>query len=128
MEKEESQSELPFRHFAEGEYDIYVGKSAANNDELTFDFSHKEDMWLHARDVSGSHVIIKHKQNGIFPKPVIERAAQIAAYYSKSKGSIMSPVIYTLRKFVRKPKGAAHGSVICEKEKMIMVAPGLNSK
>ena len=126
IEKEESQPELPFRHFVEGEYDIYVGKSATNNDELTFDFSHKEDMWLHARDVSGSHVIIKHKQNGVFPKPVIERAAQIAAYYSKSKGSIMSPVIYTLRKFVRKPKGAAHGSVICEKEKMIMVAPAIN--
>jgi len=125
MEKEKDSPELPFRRFVEGEYDIYVGKSAANNDELTFDFSHKEDLWLHARDVSGSHVIIKHKQNNVFPKPVIERAAQIAAYYSKSKGSIMSPVIYTLRKFVRKPKGAAHGAVICEKEKMIMVAPGL---
>ncbi len=125
MEKDESISTLPFRHFMADGYDIYVGKSAANNDELTFDFSHKEDLWLHARDVSGSHVIIKHKSDGVFPKPVVERAAQIAAYYSKSKGSIMSPVIYTLRKFVRKPKGAAHGSVICEKEKMIMVSPKL---
>ena len=125
METEENTESIPYRHFAVDGYDIYVGKSAANNDELTFDFSHKEDLWLHARDVSGSHVIIKHKSDGIFPKPVIERAAQIAAYYSKSKGSIMSPVIYTLRKYVRKPKGAAHGAVICEKEKMIMVKPGL---
>jgi len=105
---------------------IYTwGKSAGNNDKLTFGFAHKEDMWLHARDVSGSHVIIKHKQKGIFPKPVIEKAARIAAFFSKSKGSILTPVIYTPRKFVRKPKGAAPGAVIAEKEEMILVEPGI---
>jgi len=116
---------LPYRHFNIDGFDIYVGKSAANNDKLSFGFAHKDDLWLHAQGVSGSHVIIRNKQRTVFPQPVIEKAAKLAAWYSKNKGSIMSPVIYTLCKFVRKPKGAAPGAVICEKEQMIMVEPGL---
>lgn len=115
----------PFKRFDIEGYEVYAGKSAENNDKLTFGFAHKEDMWLHARDVSGSHVIIRHRQKDVFPAAVLERAAEIAAYYSKSKQSSLCPVIYTLKKFVRKPKGAPAGAVIAEKEKVLLVEPGL---
>ncbi len=104
-------------------YKIYVGRNAKNNDELTLHFAHKEDLWLHARDVSGSHVIIKHKPDKIFPKPVLERAAQLAAFYSKRKNDSLCPVMYTLKKYVRKVKGTAPGMVRVEKESVVLVVP-----
>ena len=55
---------------------ILVGRNAQANDQLLQQYTSKEDMWLHARDVSGSHVIIKHQAGKKFPGPVIERAAQ----------------------------------------------------
>jgi len=122
--KEAPAPELPFRKFEFQGYVILVGKSAENNDVLTFKYAHKNDLWLHARGVSGSHVVVKHKGNAnIFPKEVIEKAAQIAAYYSKGKTSGLCPVIYTLKKYVRKPKGAHPGAVVCEREEVIMAEP-----
>jgi predicted ribosome quality control (RQC) complex YloA/Tae2 family protein len=105
---------------------ILVGKSAANNDELTLKVAHKNDLWLHAKGVSGSHVVIKHQTKHIFTNEVITYAAQLAAYYSKSKGSAMVPVIYTPKKFVRKPKGAEPGQVFVEKEEIILVEPKIS--
>jgi predicted ribosome quality control (RQC) complex YloA/Tae2 family protein len=104
-------------------YQIYVGRNAKNNDELTLHFAHKEDLWLHAKDVSGSHVIIRNKNNNVFPKTVIEKAAQLAAFYSKRKTDSLCPVMYTTKKYVRKVKGAAPGMVRVEKEKVILVEP-----
>jgi predicted ribosome quality control (RQC) complex YloA/Tae2 family protein len=115
----------PFRQFTIDGFDIWVGKSAANNDELTQRFSHKNDLWLHAKDVTGSHVLIKWKAGKPYPLKVIETAAQLAAYYSKLKGSNLVPVIYTPKKFVRKPKGAEPGSVAVDKEEVMMVTPQL---
>ncbi|MBX7204363.1 MAG: NFACT RNA binding domain-containing protein [Bacteroidia bacterium] len=112
-----------FKQFHHNGFTILVGKNAANNDELTFRYSHKNDLWLHARDVSGSHVIIRYRQGTIFPKTVIEYAASLAAYYSKAKGSSLVPVVYCERKFVRKPKGAAPGEVSHQKSEMIMAEP-----
>lgn len=115
-----------FKQFECNGYTIYVGKNSVNNDQLTLKFAHKDDLWLHAKGVSGSHVIVKHKSKDLsFPQPVIEFAAKLAAYYSKSKSSSLVPVIYTFKKFVRKPKGALAGQVIVEQEEMIMVEPKL---
>ena len=85
--------------------------------------AHKDDLWLHAKDVSGSHVIIKFQAGKTFPTTVIEKAAQLAAWYSKRKSDSLCPVIYTPKKFVRKPKGAAPGSVIVDRENVILVTP-----
>lgn len=112
----------PFKVFEVGGFQIWVGKNAKNNDLLT-QSAHKEDLWLHAKDVSGSHVIIKYKSGRPFPKPVVERAAQLAAYYSQRKTDSLCPVIYTPKKFVRKRKGASPGEVVVEKEKVILVKP-----
>lgn len=124
-EKAQKQIAIPFRQFEFEGFLIWVGKSAANNDELTIRHSHKNDLWLHAKDVTGSHVLVKWKAGKEYPKNVIERAAQLAAYYSKLKGSGLVPVSYTLKKFVRKPKGAEPGQVIVDKEEVMMVEPKL---
>lgn len=123
-EIEESEEKIkPFKYFQYQGYEIYVGKSAANNDVLSFKFANKEDLWLHAKDVTGSHVIIKHKNKDPFPIAIIEKAATLAAYYSKAKTSSLCPVSYTLKKYVRKAKKAPPGAVIIEKEKVLLVVP-----
>jgi len=122
--KTKEQESLFKRFEAEG-FEILVGKNARNNDLLTQKYSFKEDLWLHARDVAGSHVLVKYKAGKKFPKTVIEKAAQIAAYYSKRKSDSLCPVIVTTKKFVRKPKGALDGQVIVDREEVVMVKPML---
>ena len=120
----ETSVERPFREFQTNGFKILVGKSARNNDVLTQQFTFKEDLWLHAKDVSGSHVVIKYQAGKSFPEPVIQKAAQLAAYYSKRKSDSLCPVLYTPKKFVRKRKGAAPGEVVVEREQVILVQPG----
>jgi predicted ribosome quality control (RQC) complex YloA/Tae2 family protein len=122
--KQQEQQEIPFRLFESESYKILVGKSAKNNDLLTQRHTFKEDIWLHAKDVSGSHVVIKHQAGKTIPGPVLEKAAQLAAYYSKRKNDSLCPVIYTPKKWVRKPKGSAPGAVVVEREKVLLVKPG----
>lgn len=102
---------------------ILIGRNAKNNDLLTQKYAFKEDLWLHARDVSGSHVIVKYQSGKTFPRTVIERAAELAAWYSKRRTDSLCPVIVTPKKFVRKPKGLAEGQVIVEKEDVVLVVP-----
>ena len=104
-------------------FELNVGKNAKSNDHLTMKVATKNDLWLHARDVSGSHVVIKEKPGKNFPQSVIEKAAQLAAFYSKRKTDSLCPVIYTPRKFVRKIKGAMAGQVVVDKEQVVMVVP-----
>ena len=121
--KQENQVRLPYREIEFKGFLIRIGKSAVDNDELTLKFSHKDDLWLHAKDVAGSHVLIKQQSGKDFPKDVIERAAELAAFYSKRKGESLCPVALTFKKFVRKRKGDPPGAVVVEKEKVIMVEP-----
>uniref|UniRef100_UPI003568162F NFACT RNA binding domain-containing protein n=1 Tax=Fodinibius sp. TaxID=1872440 RepID=UPI003568162F len=86
--------------------------------------AHKEDIWLHARGVGGSHVVIRMgNQKDYPPKRVILQAAGYAAFYSKARGMKTAPVMYTKRKYVRKPKGSPPGSVVLEREEVEMVPP-----
>ncbi|KYG82646.1 NFACT RNA binding domain-containing protein [Roseivirga echinicomitans] len=112
---------LPYKTFTVQGYQVWVGKNAKSNDELTLKHAYKEDLWLHAKDVPGSHVLIKHQSGKIIPISVIERAAGFAAYYSKRKTDTLVPVIYTPAKYVRKKKGAAPGQVFVAQEKVLMV-------
>ncbi len=115
--------ELPFKVITVDGWQIWVGKNATNNDLLTQKYAKKDDLWLHARDVSGSHVIIRFQAGKVFPKNVINRAAEIAAFYSKRKTDTTCSVIVTPKKFVRKPKNFAAGKVIVEKEETLLVTP-----
>lgn len=115
----------PFREFEQNGYRIYVGKDAKNNDELTFGFAKPNDIFLHARGVSGSHVIIRNPSRDYPQKPVLEFAASIAAHYSKARTSNIVPVAYTMRKFVKKAKGKP-GAVFVDREEVIFVKPGIH--
>ncbi|MCS6820591.1 MAG: NFACT RNA binding domain-containing protein [Microscillaceae bacterium] len=125
--KKEPQKENPlaslFKQFEYMGFEILVGKNAKNNDLLLQKYTHKEDLWLHAKDVAGSHVIVKHKAGQKFPKEVVEKAAQLAAYFSKRSQDSLCPVIVTPRKYVRKTKDLSEGQVIIEKEEVILVVP-----
>ncbi|HTH57976.1 MAG TPA: NFACT RNA binding domain-containing protein [Cyclobacteriaceae bacterium] len=114
---------LPYREFEFRSYRIWVGKNAEANDVLTLKHSFKEDLWLHAKDVAGSHVLIKHQAGKNFPKDVIEYAASLAAFYSKRKNETLCPVAVTQKKFVRKRKGDPAGAVVVEREEVILVEP-----
>lgn len=105
---------------------VLVGRNNRENDDLTFHRAAPQDLWLHAQSVPGSHVILK--KDGPADNPpsrVLEMAAAVAAHYSKARHSSLVPVIYTQRRYVRKFRGAAPGQVRCERERMIMVPPGL---
>jgi predicted ribosome quality control (RQC) complex YloA/Tae2 family protein len=116
-----------FRRFeVPGGHEVYAGKNASNNDELTMRFARPNDYWFHARGSSGSHVVLRWNDPKTKPpKEAIRGAASIAAYYSGARGAKMVPVAYTLKKHVRKPRGAAVGAVVMEREEVIMVEPRL---
>ena len=119
-----AQPKLPFRQFQlEHGWEVFAGKSAASNDELTFSFARKDDLWFHAWQAAGSHVVLRAPQKNAIPaKKTLQQAATLAAYYSKAKTSGKVPVIYTRVKYVRKVRGAA-GKVTCTNEKELMVKP-----
>ena len=113
-----------FRHYELPDgWQVYVGKSALSNDELTFSFAKKDDIWFHAWQAAGSHVILRRPQKGSVPdKKILIKAASIAAYFSKAKHSSKAPVIYTEVRHVRKIRKAA-GKVSVTREKQLMVEP-----
>jgi predicted ribosome quality control (RQC) complex YloA/Tae2 family protein len=106
-------------------FDIWIGKNARANDEM-LRLAHKDDYWLHARDTAGSHVIIRKNKATSLPKPVLEKAAQWAAYYSKSKTESLVAVVFTEKKYVRKSKGMLSGQVKIEREKTLLVRPQMD--
>jgi predicted ribosome quality control (RQC) complex YloA/Tae2 family protein len=124
--KQQGQAEnLPFHEFEFKGFKILVGRNAEANDKLTLKYSYKDDLWLHAKDVAGSHVLIKYQSGKNFPKDVIEYAAGLAAYNSKRKNESLCPVAMTQKKYVRKRKGDPAGMVVVEREEVILVEPKL---
>ncbi len=121
-EKDRKQT-VPYHEHEFSGYRIWVGKNAKANDDLTQHYTYKEDLWLHAKDVAGSHVVIKHQAGKPFPKDVIMHAASLAAYHSKRKNESLCPVALTPAKYVRKRKGDPAGAVVVEREEVIMVEP-----
>ena len=114
---------LPYHEVEFRGFKIWIGKNAESNDTLTLKHAYKEDLWLHAKDVPGSHVIIKYQSGKKFPKDVIEAAASIAAWHSKRKNESLCPVTVTPKKFVRKRKGDPAGAVVVEREDVLLVKP-----
>jgi predicted ribosome quality control (RQC) complex YloA/Tae2 family protein len=119
----ETAERLSYREYEIEGFKVLVGRSAADNDELTLHVARKNDLWLHAKDVSGSHVIIRHQSGKNYPRTVIEKAAALAAFHSRRKTDTLCPVVYTEKKYVRKPKGSNPGSVVVEREQVLMVKP-----
>ena len=99
--------------------DIIVGKNNVQNDRLT-GAALGEETWLHAKDMPGSHVIVKSASPS---DQTILQAAQLAATYSKGRQADKVPVDYTLRKYVKKPGGAKPGFVIYTHQQTLYVSP-----
>jgi predicted ribosome quality control (RQC) complex YloA/Tae2 family protein len=102
--------------------EILVGKSSLQNDHLTTKLASNKDIWLHTKDIPGSHVIIRTVGESPSEQTLYE-AAMIAAYYSKAKNSSNVPVDYTLVKNVSKPSGSKPGMVIYVGNKTLFVTP-----
>ncbi|MHC5247914.1 fibronectin-binding protein EfbA [Enterococcus sp. LJL90] len=99
---------------------ILVGKNNLQNDQLTLKTARKTDVWLHAKNIPGSHVIIKSDNPS---EETLLEAAELAAYFSKYRQSAQVPVDYVQVKFVHKPNGAKPGFVIYENQKTLFVTP-----
>lgn len=101
---------------------ILIGKNNRQNDLVTFKEARPDDLWLHTKDIPGSHVILKCGSRDPSPE-AIAAAAGLAAYYSKAKASANVPVDYTRRRHVKKPAGAKPGFVIYDHQKTVYVTP-----
>lgn len=101
--------------------DIYVGKNNRQNDELTLRFASPNDIWMHTKNIPGSHVIVKGASEQ--DTTTMTEAALLAAYYSRARGSENVAVDYTPRKYVKKPAGAKPGMVIYTTNKTAYVTP-----
>lgn len=111
----------PLHFISSDGIDIYVGKNNFQNDYLTLKFADKRDIWMHTKNIPGSHVIVKN--HGDVPDKTLEEAAALAAYYSKAKKSVTAAVDYTEVKNVKKPSGAKPGMVIYLTNKTINIIP-----
>lgn len=101
----------PLHFISSDGYDMYVGKNNFQNDELTFKFATGNDWWFHAKQMPGSHVIVKCG-NEEPPIRTFEEAASLAAYFSKGKNSDKLEIDYTQKKNVKKPNGSKPGFVV----------------
>jgi predicted ribosome quality control (RQC) complex YloA/Tae2 family protein len=114
----------PFRTYrSSGGLEIWVGRGADSNDTLTFHESSPRDVWLHARDAAGAHVVLRWTRDEPPPARDLEEAAVLAAWHSKSRGSGLVPVDWTRRKYVRKAKGGTPGLVLLQRSETIFVKP-----
>jgi len=121
--KKQDTPSKPLRCKSSDGYYIYVGKNNKQNDLLTLKTAQTNDIWLHTKNIPGSHVIIKKHTREEVPSTTLLEAAMLAAYYSKAKMSANVPVDYTTVKNVKKPNGAKPGMVIYENYKTIIVTP-----
>lgn len=116
---------LPYREYrTTGGLEVRVGRSAKANDALTSQHSSPEDIWLHARDAGGAHVILRWgRRDANPPRPDLEQAAVLAAVHSRARTSGVVPVDWTRRKYVRKPRKAPPGLVLPERVATLFVEP-----
>jgi predicted ribosome quality control (RQC) complex YloA/Tae2 family protein len=104
-------------------FEILVGRAAHDNDNITFKVARPNDLWLHAADYPGSHVVVRNSTRKEIPHRTIIEAAQLAAYFSQANKDPKVDVHYTARKFVSKIRGAAPGLVRLSRQKSITVEP-----
>lgn len=123
-------SEGPYRKYTSSNgFQIYVGRNSQANDLLLRQIAKPRDMWLHAKQIHGSHVVIRNPENRQdIPMPTLLQAAQLAAYYSKAHHSSFVPVDYTWVRYVVKRKGNAAGYVHYTHEKTLYVEPAVPKK
>jgi predicted ribosome quality control (RQC) complex YloA/Tae2 family protein len=120
----EGEGRKRFRSIKVGDTEILVGRTARDNDQLTFDVAAPDDFWFHVADYSGSHVVVRNpRKDKDLDESVLIKAAQLAAYFSQARNSSKVEVHYTMRKHVAKPRRAKPGLVRLVEFKSIKVEP-----
>ncbi len=121
---EAEETRLPYRRYrSSGGLEIRVGRRGADNDDLTFHHSRPDHIWLHAREVSGAHVILCWEGDGSPPPQDLAEAATLAALGSRARNAGVVPVDWTRRKYVRKPRKAPPGAVVPDRVQTVFVEP-----
>ncbi len=121
--KQKEPSELPAKEYKTSDgFTVLIGRNNRQNDKLTLKLSAKDDVWLHTKDIHGSHTVIKAEGREVSETAIYE-AAQFAAYNSKARESAQVPVDYTFIKYVQKPAGSPYGRVIYTHQKTVYVKP-----
>ena len=110
--KKQKITSRPYHYVSSDGFHMYVGKNNYQNDELTFKFATGNDWWFHAKQMPGSHVVVKLGGAEELPDRTFEEAARLAAYYSRGRGQQKVEIDYIQKKHVKKPNGAKPGFVI----------------
>jgi predicted ribosome quality control (RQC) complex YloA/Tae2 family protein len=114
----------PRRYDLGNGWEVLVGKSNRGNEVLTLEIARSGDVWMHADQAPGSHVVLRHHEKGKEPpREMILAAASIAAFFSKARGSGKVPVVVTEKRHVRRPRKAPVGTVTVGRHKTVMVSP-----
>jgi predicted ribosome quality control (RQC) complex YloA/Tae2 family protein len=119
------QEEIPdcHRFTTPNGFEVWVGRNNYQNDLISFRIAGEYDLWLHAQEISGSHVLLRLPAGAIAEDQDLQVAANYAAYYSRARQSDQVPVVCTIPKYVFKPKGAKPGMVVYTHEKIIWGQP-----
>lgn len=125
VSKKERFTSKPFHYVSSDGFHIYVGKNNFQNDELSFQFATGNDWWFHAKEMPGSHVIVKANGNEL-PDRTFEEAAALAAHYSKGRNQEKVEVDYTLKKNLKKPNAAKPGFVIYHTNYSMVISPDIS--
>jgi len=114
----------PYRTFVIDGFEVLVGRGDLDNDHLTFDVAEPWDLWLHiAGGTPGSHVVVRNPDKLVIPRPVVERAAALAAWYSKARSASKVEVHVCRAGDVKKPRGVPAGLVEIARYKTLRVKP-----
>ena len=124
--RKKSEASKPMHYISSDGYDIYIGKNNLQNDELTFKTAGNKDLWFHAKQMPGSHVIVMTRGQSDLPDRLYLEAAGAAAYYSRGSSSPKVDVDYVRRKEIKKPAGARPGYVIYHTNYSMTVRPSLD--
>ena len=105
-------------------WDVLIGRTNEGNDHLTHHLARSEDYWFHVHGCPGSHVVLRRGKGKNEPSSrTLGEVAAWAAYYSQARTAGKVPVIWTRKKYVRRPRNAPAGLAICEREKSLIVRP-----
>ena len=116
----------PFHYISSDGFHMYVGRNNFQNEELTFRLANGKDMWFHAKQMAGSHVIVKLETASELPDRTYEEAARLAAFYSKGRKAPKVDVDYTERRNLRKPPHAKPGFVIYHTNYSMTIEPDIS--
>lgn len=115
------------RYLTPGGFEVLIGRNNRQNDQLTFRVAGDYDLWFHAQEIPGSHLLLRLEPGTVAEEADLQFVANLAAYYSRARQSEQVPVVYTQLKHVYKPKGAKPGIAIYKQESILWGKPQMVS-